>query len=252
MNSKTPIIEVEHVTFSYGGPVPALKDINLTIHEGDFVGLIGPNGGGKSTLLKLILGILPLQQGTIKLFGKKIEHFKQWSCIGYVSQTASHFDKRFPATAREIVAMGRVSSKGLLRSLGTSDRNIVKQALEDVGMLEYKDVPLHDLSGGQQQRIFIARALASNPCLLTLDEPTIGVDINAQEQFYLLLQKLRETKKMTIILVSHDIDVIASEANTFACLNQELVYHGTPKNFIKEDYLEKLYGKNIRLILHGH
>ena len=249
---KTPIIEVEKLTYSYDAPVAALKDINLIINEGDFVGLIGPNGGGKSTLIKLILGILPLQKGSIKLFGKTLKQFKHWSCIGYVSQTASHFDRRFPATVEEIVAMGRVSSKGPFASLHLSDRDIIKNSLDEVGMLSFKDVPLHHLSGGQQQRVFIARALASNACLLVLDEPTIGVDLNAQEQFYALLQKLRETKKMTIIFVSHDIDVIASEATTFACINQELVYHGAPTNFIKEDYFEKLYGKNRRLILHGH
>lgn len=249
---KIPIIEVEHVSFSYGGKILALKDINLTIFEGDFLGLIGPNGSGKSTLLKLILGILPLQHGSIKLFGKPIKQFDRWSCVGYVSQTASHFDRRFPATVSEIAAMGRVSGKGLGRSLGTSDLDIIRKSLEEVGMLHYKDVPLHDLSGGQQQRVFIARALASKACLLVLDEPTIGIDLNAQEQFYHLLKELRETKKMTIIFVSHDIDVIAAEANTFACVNQELIYHGKPMDFIKEDYLEKLYGKNIRQILHGH
>lgn len=249
---KTPIIEVEHVTFSYGGHEPAVKDINLTIYEGDFVGLIGPNGGGKSTLLKLILGILPLQQGSIKFFGQDIKKFNRWSCVGYVSQTASHFDRRFPATVWEIVAMGRVANRGVLRPLNGVDKKIMEEALSDVGMLEFRDTPLHNLSGGQQQRVFIARALAGNACLLVLDEPTIGVDINAQEQFYALLKELQEGKKMTIIFVSHDIDVIASEANTFACVNQELVYHGAPREFIKEDYIEKLYGKNIRLILHGH
>ncbi|MEK7524710.1 MAG: metal ABC transporter ATP-binding protein [Patescibacteria group bacterium] len=250
--SKTPIIEIQHLSFSYWGSHQALKNINLTIYEGDFVGLIGPNGGGKSTLLKLILGILPLQHGSIKLFGKDIKNFKHWSCVGYVAQTSLHFDRQFPATVREIVAMGRVSDKGLFKPLRASDEEIIKRSLSEVGMLQYKDVPLHDLSGGQQQRIFIARALASNPCVLILDEPTIGIDIHAQEQFYALLQKLRESRKMTIIFVSHDIDVVASQANIFACVNEELVYHGEPQDFIKEDYIEKLYGKNMRHIFHGH
>ena len=113
-------------------------------------------------------------------------------------------------------------------------------------------MPLFQLSGGQQQRVFIARALAAHPRLLVLDEPTIGIDLPSQEQFYLLLQKLRLEKNLTIILVSHDIDVVATQANSFACLNQHLIYHGEPQAFVKDDYIEKLYGKNLRLILHGH
>ncbi|MFI5205801.1 MAG: metal ABC transporter ATP-binding protein, partial [Candidatus Paceibacterales bacterium] len=222
------------------------------VQEGDFVGLIGPNGGGKSTLLKLIVNILPLQKGSIKLFNQDIKAFKNWSCIGYVSQNVTHFDRQFPATVWEVVSMGRFALKKPFRSLKKEDYMMIERSLADVDMLDYKNSPLQQLSGGQQQRVFIARALASNPCLLALDEPTIGVDLQAQEQFYLLLQKLRKEKHLTIILVSHDIDVIAAQATTFACLNQELIYHGEPKKFIKEDYLEKLYGKNLRLILHGH
>jgi len=249
---KRPIIDLRGVSFSYGNGPLALRNIDLRIFEGDFIGLIGPNGGGKSTLLKLILGLLPLQQGSIELFGKPLTRFHQWSCIGYISQQAAHIDRLFPATVWEVVAMGRVAKRGLLKFINRSDEVVMRQSLEEVGMLQYKDTPLFELSGGQQQRVFIARALTTNPCLLVLDEPTIGIDINAQEQFYALLQQLRERKKMTIIFVSHDIDVIASQANTFACVNQELVYHGKPEDFIKDDYLEKLYGKNIRFILHGH
>ena len=244
MLSKEPVISIQNVSFSYGLKSPVLRNINLDIHEGDFVGLIGPNGGGKTTLLKLIINVLPLQKGVIKLFGQRIENFHQWSCIGYVSQKAAHFDKQFPVTVREVVAMPLIKKR---------DRDkIVEQALNDVDMLEHKDTTMNELSGGQQQRVLIARSLVSNPCLLVLDEPTTGVDINSQEQFYILLQTLRKEKKLTIILVSHDIDVIALQATKFACINQELVYHGKPETFIKEDYLEKLYGKNLRLILHGH
>lgn len=247
-----PVIQMKDVSFSYNDHGQILKSVSFDVEQGDFLGLIGPNGGGKSTLLKLMVGILPLQQGSIKLFGKELKDFKNWSCVGYVSQKATHFDRRFPATVWEIVAMGRVARKGFFSSLNEQDNSMIHRALVDVDMLQYKDRALAELSGGQQQRIFIARALASNPCLLVLDEPTVGVDLNSQEQFYMLLQKLRKEKHLTIILVSHDIDVIATQANTFACLNQELVYHGVPEDFIKNDYMEKLYGKNLRLILHGH
>lgn len=250
---KAPVIAVRNVSFAYQNGMQVLKDINLDIFEEDFLGIIGPNGGGKSTLLKLIVGILPIQQGSIHLFGKTIKEFRRWSCIGYVSQKAGHFDRRFPATVWETVAMGRTPYKGFGSiMLNGDDRELIHNALEDVDMVKYKNTPIYALSGGQQQRIFIARALASSPCLLALDEPTIGIDLQAQEQFYLLLQKLRKEKGLTIILVSHDIDVIATQANSFACLNQGLVFHGEPKEFIKEDYLEKLYGKNLRFVLHGH
>jgi len=136
--------------------------------------------------------------------------------------------------------------------LPEEDDKIIEKVLAEVEMLQEKNTMLHSLSGGQQQRVFIAKALAQNPELLIMDEPTIGVDINTQEKFYTLLRQLRQDRKLTIILISHDIDVIANEVNRFACLNQELIYHGTPKDFIKEDYLEKLYGKDLKHILHGH
>lgn len=246
------MICVRNLSFSYGQGIQVLKDINLDVNAEDFLGIIGPNGGGKSTLLKLVLGLLPLQHGSIHVLGKPLKEFHRWSCIGYVSQKAAHFDRRFPATVGEIVAMGRTAYKGFWGMLNKEDKELITNSLVDVDMLKYKDTPVHQLSGGQQQRVFIARALASNPCLLALDEPTIGIDVQAQEQFYLLLQKLRKEKGLTIILVSHDIDVLTLQANTVACLNQTLIYHGVPSGLEKHDYFERLYGKNIRFILHGH
>ena len=240
-----PIVSIKNLAFEYSKGYPVLKNIHFDILEGDFIGLVGPNGGGKSTLLRLMVGILPLQKGSVELFGEKLQHFKHWDWIGYISQKATHFDKRFPATVTEVVRMGLTASK-------SKDEKVIERALKDVQMWEYRDTPLFELSGGQQQRVFIARALASNPRLLVLDEPTTGVDVPTQEQFYNLLQKLRQEKNLTIILVSHDIDVVATQSNTFACINQTLVYHGEPKEFVKGDYLEKLYGKNLRMVLHGH
>jgi zinc transport system ATP-binding protein len=247
-----PIIRIQDVNFAYNPGTLVLKDITFDIHEGDFLGIIGPNGGGKSTLLKLLLGILPLQQGSIELFGQNLRYFKDWHLLGYVSQKATHFEKRFPATVWEIVAMGRTARRGLFKTLSEEDRAHTHKALEEAGMLHKKNTLLYELSGGEQQRVFIARALASNPRMLVLDEPTVGIDLKAQEQFYQLLQNLRQRKNLTIILVSHDIDVVATQASCFACLNQTLIYHGKPKDFFQQDYLEKLYGKNLRLILHGH
>lgn len=245
------ILEVSDVSFSYGDNL-VLKNLNLEVHRGDYLGVIGPNGGGKTTLLKLMLGLLKPEKGEVRLFGQSIHQFRDWYKIGYVPQKVVNFDSKFPATVEEVVSMGRFGKKGLFRWLTKADSKKVKEALQDVGMSEYSNRLIGDLSTGQQQRVFIARALASEPEVVFLDEPTVGVDLNTQEQFYKLLKELNEKLDLTLVLVSHDIDVIANEATELACINQELVYHGPPKDFIKSNYLEKLYGKNMRFVLHGH
>jgi zinc transport system ATP-binding protein len=216
------------------------------------VGLIGPNGGGKTTLLKIMLGLLKPKQGTVKLFGQPIEKFNNWSKIGYVPQKAVNFDVKFPATVQEVVMMGRYGKRGLLHRITQEDKQVVQKVLEQVDMLGFSNRLIGDLSGGQQQRVFIARALATEPEVVFLDEPTVGVDVQTQEHFYDLLKKLNTQLNLTLVLVSHDIDVIAHEATELACINQNLVYHGTPKEFIKGDYIKNLYGKEVKFILHDH
>ena len=245
------IIEIKNISFAYS-KTPAIKDVTFNIHAGDYLGIVGPNGSGKTTLLKIMLGLLQPSAGEITLFGKPITKFKNWHKIGYVPQKAINFDPLFPATVREVAAMGLYAKKGFWRRLNKADELIIDQALNQVEMLEHKNKMIGDLSGGQQQRVFIARALAGEPEIIFLDEPTVGIDVKTQEQFYALLKKLNVDLGLTLIMVSHDIDVIASEATELACINQTLVYHGEPKEFIKGDYLEKLYGKNIKQILHGH
>lgn len=245
------IIEVLDVSFAYGNE-PVLKNITLTIHRGDYVGIIGPNGSGKTTLLKIMLGLLKPASGQIKLFGSDCLCFKEWSKLGYVPQKAINFDPLFPATVYEVVSMGRYGKKGLLCRLNKDDKAIIEKSLKQVEMFDYKDRLIGDLSSGQQQRVFIARALAGEPEVIFLDEPTVGVDVKTQEQFYALLKQLNQEFGLTLVLISHDIDVIANEVTELACINQTLVYHGEPKEFIKGDYLQKLYGNNIRQILHDH
>ncbi len=242
IHSDEPIIETKDLSFSYGN-TKVLEDINLVIHKGDYLGIIGPNGGGKTTLLKLMLGLLKPQKGQIIL------HSNQ---IGYVPQKAVNFDANFPATVWEVVSMGRYGKIGLFRYLGPKDKEIISKALEQVGMTNYKNRLIGDLSGGQQQRVFIARALVTNPQIIFLDEPTVGVDIKAQEDFYKLLEKLNRELRLTLILVSHDIDVVTNEATEVACINCKLVCHLKPKEFISSDYIKKLYGKDIKFIVHGH
>src|SRR5690348_17084079 len=152
------IIELKNVSFSYGEGM-VIHDINLEVHKGDYLGIIGPNGGGKSTLLKLMLGLLTPTQGEILLYNTPIKKFKDWSKIGYVSQQVTHIDPHFPITVEEMVSMGRYPKLGILRRIGKEDKDIVKEAMIQVEMLPFKDKLVGDLSGGQQQRAFIARAL---------------------------------------------------------------------------------------------
>jgi zinc transport system ATP-binding protein len=251
VNHQKNIIEVKNLSFSYGND-QVLKNINLNIHEGDYLGVIGPNGSGKTTLLKLMLGLLKPDSGEVKLFGKPVSEFKEWNKLGYVSQKAINFDPLFPVTVWEVVAMGRLGSRKLGHPLSDKDEKAIDKALEEVGMTEYRKRPVGDLSGGQQQRVFIARALAANPKVVFLDEPTTGVDIETQEQFYTLLSKLNKEKDLTLVLISHDVDAIAHEATELACINQTLVYHGDPKKFMGSDDLGELYGKSLRKVLHNH
>lgn len=252
MHIKTKnIIEIQNVSFAYGSNL-VLKDITLTVHHGDYLGVIGPNGSGKTTLLKVMLGLLKPLTGDVHMFGVPLADFKDWSKLGYVPQKAINFDPLFPATVYEVVAMGRYGKAGLLHRLTKADDSIIQQALRQVEMLEHKDRLIGDLSSGQQQRVFIARALAGEPDVIFLDEPTVGIDVKTQEQFYALLKQLNQQLGLTLILVSHDIDVIANEVTELACINQTLIYHGEPKQFVTGDYIQKLYGKSIRQILHDH
>jgi len=236
------IIELTNVSFSYGED-RVVENITLAIHKGDYLGIIGPNGGGKSTLLKLILGLLTPTSGTISLYGKPIKHFKDWLKIGYVSQHVTHIDPNFPMTVEEVVNMGRYPKVGMFRMLSPKDKDIAKESMKQVSMYEYKDRLIGDLSGGQQQRVFIARALAGQPEIIVLDEPTVGVDVKTQQQFYTLLQELNTQLGLTLVLVSHELDIVAHESTEIAYINKSLVYHGTPKQFMASDYVEKLSGK---------
>lgn len=224
------IIELRGVSFGYSEEL-ALQNIDLAIHQGDYLGIIGPNGGGKTTMLKIMLGLLQPGRGEVRLFDQPLSQFKEWWRIGYVPQKAVSFDVKFPATALETVLMGRFGKRGLLHRITAEDRDKALWALEQVGMQEHKGHLIGDLSDGQQQRVFIARALAGEPEVIFLDEPTAGVDAAAQERFYALLRKLNTDLGLTLVLVSHDIGAIAAEATELAHVNRTLTYHGSPEEF---------------------
>lgn len=245
------IVELSNVSFSYGANL-VLSKITFNVHRGDYLGIIGPNGSGKTTLLKIMVGLIDNFSGEVKLFGQNIKDFKNWEKIGYVSQNATDFDVSFPVTVEEVVSMGRFAKKGLFKGLTSYDRDIISQVLIEVEMEKFRSVLIGNLSGGQKQRVFIARAMASQPEIIFLDEPTVGIDLESQERFYSLLAKLNQKRNLTLALVSHDVDVVAHETTEVACVNQTLVYHGLSKDFIGHPNLENLYGKGVKFILHGH
>lgn len=251
MAIEKPIIQINDISYAYGNH-QVLEEISFTVEEGDYVGLIGPNGSGKSTLLRLMLGLLKANTGSIKLFDQPIQQLADRSLIGYVPQRITQADIQFPATVEEVVATGRVAKAGLLRPLRSIDKIAIQKAMRLTNVGHYAHRRIGTLSGGERQRVFIARALASDPKLLILDEPTVGVDAASQETFYSLLCDLNSKQKLTIVLVSHDIDVVAQEVKSVLFLNKKLVAFGRPKDLLKDGMLEKLYSGNMKLIEHHH
>lgn len=241
LNHSLTIIELDRVSFSYNNE-EVIKDVSLKIHKGDYVGIVGPNGGGKTTLLKLMLGLLKPKDGGIKLFNTDIKEFKAWSKIGYVPQR-THIETNFPVTVEEMVAMGRFGKRGLFHFPTKNDKEKTLLSLKQVDMIEFKDRQINDLSGGQQQRVFIARALASEPEVVFLDEPTVGVDVKTQKQFYALLRKLNKELDLTLVLVTHELDVVAHQASELGYINRTLEYYGDPEEFLKGKYFHELIGR---------
>ncbi|MCX6004827.1 MAG: metal ABC transporter ATP-binding protein [Chloroflexi bacterium] len=237
------VVRLEHVWVSYNG-TSALEDINLRVAEHDFLGIIGPNGGGKSTLLKVILGLIQPDKGMVTVLGNP--PVKSRCSVGYVPQT-SHFSLDFPVSVWDVVLMGRYGRTGLLKRYGRPDKDAAQKALMRVGMLDHAGAQIGDLSGGQQQRAFIARALVGEPRLLLLDEPTASVDSAMQTEFYELLANLK--KEMSIIMVSHDIGAVSVFVDKIACLNVQLYYHGSKE--ITPEILEATYKCPVQLIAHG-
>lgn len=245
------IIEMRGVSFSYG-EVPVLVDIDFDIHQGDYIGLIGPNGSGKTTFLKIMLGLVPLEKGSVKLFGADIRDFRRWEKVGYVPQKATHFDPKFPASVQEVVAMGRYR-KLFARGEKAAERAAVRKALEEVDMWEFRDRLIGDLSGGQQQRVFIARALVNEPEVIFLDEPTTGVDEKTQDGFYDLLRMLNRELGITLVLVSHDIRRVAEEVMHIACVDRTLTCHVSPEEYLEESDTVEIHGQNVKVLAqHRH
>jgi zinc transport system ATP-binding protein len=227
------IVQIRNVWFAYNGKT-VLQDVSLDIQPGDFIAMIGPNGGGKTTLLKLMLGLLRPDQGSIKVLGGPSE--KASHHIGYVPQDV-HINRSFPITAIDVVLMGKLGSAKRWTLSSTQDRREALDALERMEIADCANSKIDALSGGQRQRVFIARALVTQPKILLLDEPTASIDARGQAEFYRLLKTLN--KNITILVVSHDLVAISTHVKSVACVNKRLHYHNQAE--ITGEMLEEMY-----------
>lgn len=242
-----PVISLRGVTFSYGGE-PALEDVTLSVADRQAVCIVGPNGGGKTTLVKLILGLLTPQRGEIRVFGQ-LPH-KARLRVGYMPQHVQH-DPLFPVTVMDIVLMGRLGQGGLGGVLGWPgrvDRHAAQDALVQVGMEDCGPRPFAALSGGQRQRVLIARALCCKPDLLLLDEPTSNVDSMVEARLLDLLRELN--KRMTIVMVSHDLGFVSGLVESVICVNRRVVIH--PTSQMTGQAIHDIYGGEVRVVRHNN
>jgi zinc transport system ATP-binding protein len=243
------IVDIKDLDFAYDGEA-VLEGVNLTVRQNDFVAIIGPNGGGKTTLLKLILGLLTPHRGTVRVDGQSPR--KASACIGYVPQDV-HLNRSFPITAIDVVLMGMLNPKRRLSRQSAVNRRDALAALERMEMAAHADKKIGTLSGGQRQRVFIARALVAQPKLLLLDEPTASIDTRGQAEFYQLLKKLNQ--HITVLVVSHDLLVVSRYVKSVACVNQRLHYHDQAE--ITGEMLETMYPCTVEevcpveLVAHG-
>ena len=250
MSEDVELVRVENVTFSYD-TIPVLEDVTFSICRGDFLSVIGPNGSGKTTLVKIILGLLKPSRGTVSIMGRPVAEFRDWAKVGYVPQKATHIDPFFPASVMEVVAMARLSTRGSSLVNKRDTAREVTEALRKVAMESSRNAAIGSLSGGQQQRVMIARALVTSPEILLLDEPTAGVDSETRGLFYEMLHELNGRQKITIVLITHDIGMVNKHVNKVACLNQQLIYHGTHKEFCQSEAFKIMLAEG-HVVSHTH
>ena len=251
MMEKQPVIEVEGVTISRSGE-RVIEDAAFRVLRGDYVGVVGPNGGGKTTLLKAILGLLPRDAGTIKLFGIPVEHFRDWRRIAYVGQDSINFDQSFPLSVRELVSLGRINRENIGHRLNIEDWRHVDEMLKFMGISELSEKRIGQLSGGQKQRVFVAKAMTRNPEVLFLDESVAGVDPETQERFYMKLSNLNAQKGTTIIDVSHDLSAVFCRMSKVICVNRNVNVADIGDEAGFTTALKRAYGDHFHFVFHEH
>ncbi len=241
-------IEIRNLWVTYNHQ-PVLEDVTLDIEENTCVGVLGPNGAGKSTLLKVILGLIAPTRGEVRVFGEDPHQARhQGNLIGYLPQRPLT-NPRFPVSVLDVVLMGRYGRIGLGRRPSREDRRVALDHLARLGIPHLADRPIGEVSGGEQQRVFIARALAVNPRLLILDEPTISLDACSQDEVYDLINRLKNELQLTVIMVSHDIGAVASQVDDIVCLNRRVHVHSPPP--IGRVALENTFGCTVEYLFHG-
>jgi len=239
------IIRIDKLGHAYDGP-PVLKDVSFELNEGDFAAVVGPNGGGKSTLARIIVGLIKPRSGSVEVFGAAPQRSRKG--IGYMPQHTS-LDPLFPITAGDVVLMGRLGRGRRLGPWGGNDRNVADEALRSVGLADVSDRRLDELSGGQRRRVLLARALATEPRLLVLDEPTAGLDPSVQDEFYALLRELN--RNLSILMISHDTSLVSRSVTRVFCVNVTLAEHCLTE--VPDDWSELFYGpRQVRLVRHDH
>jgi zinc transport system ATP-binding protein len=238
-----PVITLRGVSFSYDGS-PVLENVDLAIPQRDFVCVIGPNGGGKTTLLKLILGLIEPQKGQVRVLGVAPAQARRR--IGYMPQRAQ-LDPQFPVSVLDVILMGRLGTGPWVGPYRRADRAVARRVLEEVGLADAANRPFAALSGGQRQRVFIARALACEPQILLLDEPTANLDPAVQDDLYALLRDLKQ--RLTVVLVSHDVGFVSVFFETVVCVNRTVHTHPTLE--LTRQRVADVYGREVRLVHTG-
>ncbi len=246
------VISVEKAGFRYNS-ADVLTDASFVLEKGDYLGLVGPNGSGKTTLIRLVLGFLKPSEGTVRLFGQDPSGFREWRRVGYLPQRMASFNPRFPATVREVVGLGLLSTKTFPKRMNRSDRERVDRALDLMDIGSIRDKLIGELSGGQQQRAFLAKALVGEPEFLILDEPTAALDPETRERFFGTLRDLNRQKMVTVVIITHDLGTIGEHASKLLYLDKTVVFCGTFEAFCMSSGMTSYFGEfSQHLICHRH
>jgi len=245
------VIEVNGLNVSRNGR-RVIEDATFTIGRGTYMGIMGPNGGGKTTLLQAILGIIPHESGSIQILGKPMEEFDQWNKLSWVSQHSITFDEKFPINVRELVSLGRLNRSNLAKPLKKADWEKVNEVLKFMGISKLADRRIGHLSGGQKQRVFVAKAIVRDPEVLILDEPVAGVDPEAQKRFYMKLSNLNGKQGTTILIVSHDLTAVFCRMSHAMCVNRRVYTSPISPDADPNEVLQKVYGEHFHFVFHDH